>query len=77
MHGTSLRPGRAARLLAGGAARVTAGPAEVATPTPVVMGGQDPDFPDPTAEADWIARTLHAEVVTVPRPGIPSRNGPT
>lgn len=28
---------------------------EVATPVLVVMGEQDPDFPDPKAEAEWIA----------------------
>jgi hypothetical protein len=26
------------------------------SPTLVVMGEQDPDFPDPRAEADWIAQ---------------------
>ncbi len=38
-------------------------------PTLVVMGEQDPDFPDPRAEADWIAHALHAEVVMVPEAG--------
>ena len=38
---------------------------EVATPVLVVMGEQDPDFPDPKAEAEWIARALHARVVMV------------
>jgi pimeloyl-ACP methyl ester carboxylesterase len=38
---------------------------EITTPTMVVMGDQDPDFPDPKAEAAWIAETLHAEVVMV------------
>jgi pimeloyl-ACP methyl ester carboxylesterase len=33
------------------------------------MGEQDPDFPDPRAEADWIARALRAEVVMVPDAG--------
>ena len=33
------------------------------------MGEQDPDFPDPRAEADWISRALHAEVVLVPEAG--------
>jgi pimeloyl-ACP methyl ester carboxylesterase len=27
---------------------------EVATPVLVVMGEQDPDFPDPNAEAEWM-----------------------
>ena len=35
--------------------------ADATQPTLVVMGEQDPDFPDPRAEADWIALTLHAE----------------
>ena len=43
--------------------------AEVTAPALVVMGEQDPDFPDPRAEADWIARTLHAQVVMVPDAG--------
>ena len=43
--------------------------ADVTQPTLVVMGEQDPDFPDPRAEADWIAQTLHAEVVMVPKAG--------
>lgn len=42
---------------------------EVAVPTLVVMGEQDPDFPDPRAEADGIAHALHAEVVMVPGAG--------
>ncbi|HVQ88357.1 MAG TPA: alpha/beta hydrolase [Actinomycetes bacterium] len=37
--------------------------------TVVVMGELDPDFPDPRAEADWIAEALHAEVVMVPETG--------
>jgi len=32
--------------------------AQVSAPTLVVMGEQDPDFPDPRAEADWIADAL-------------------
>jgi pimeloyl-ACP methyl ester carboxylesterase len=42
---------------------------DVTAPTLVVMGEQDPDFPDPRAEADWIAHALHAEVVMVPEAG--------
>ncbi len=42
---------------------------EVTAPALVVMGEQDPDFPDPRAEADWIARALHAQVVMVPDAG--------
>jgi pimeloyl-ACP methyl ester carboxylesterase len=33
------------------------------------MGEKDPDFPDPKAEADWIASTLHGELVMVPNAG--------
>ena len=43
--------------------------ADVRAPALVVMGEQDPDFPDPRAEADWIAGALHAEVVMVPEAG--------
>ena len=55
-------------------ARTTHAPVEarlgaVVAPTLVVMGECDPDFPDPRAEADWIARTLGAEVVMVPDAG--------
>jgi pimeloyl-ACP methyl ester carboxylesterase len=41
----------------------------VSAQTIVVMGAQDPDFPDPVAEAAWIANTLHGEVVMVPNAG--------
>jgi pimeloyl-ACP methyl ester carboxylesterase len=43
--------------------------ADVAVPTLVVMGEQDPDFPDPRLEAEWIGRTLKATVVMVPEAG--------
>jgi pimeloyl-ACP methyl ester carboxylesterase len=43
--------------------------ADVSAPVMVVMGEQDPDFPDPKAEADWIAQALHGEVVMVPEAG--------
>ena len=42
---------------------------DVSAPTLVVMGELDPDFPSPPAEADWIAQTLHGEVVMVPEAG--------
>jgi pimeloyl-ACP methyl ester carboxylesterase len=42
---------------------------KVAAKTLVAMGEQDPDFPDPKAEAEWIGATLHAEVVMVPEAG--------
>ena len=43
--------------------------ADVTAPALIAMGEQDPDFPDPRAEADWIARALRAEVVMVPDAG--------
>ena len=43
--------------------------AEITAPVLVVMGEQDPDFPDPRAEADWIAQALHGQVVMVPEAG--------
>jgi pimeloyl-ACP methyl ester carboxylesterase len=41
----------------------------VTAPTLVVMGEKDPDFPEPKAEADWIAETLRGEAVMVPEAG--------
>jgi pimeloyl-ACP methyl ester carboxylesterase len=35
----------------------------------IVMGEQDPDFPNPALEATWISQKLHAEVVMVPEAG--------
>ena len=43
--------------------------ADVKTTTLVVMGEEDPDFPDPKSEADWIAQALRADVVMVPEAG--------
>jgi pimeloyl-ACP methyl ester carboxylesterase len=42
---------------------------EVHTPTLVVMGALDPDFPDPEAEARWIATALDGDVLMVPEAG--------
>jgi pimeloyl-ACP methyl ester carboxylesterase len=42
---------------------------DVSAPTLVVMGEQDPDFPDPRREAEWIAEKLQAEKVMVPEAG--------
>lgn len=42
---------------------------EVTTPTVVVMGADDVDWPDPAAEAAWIGKQLNAEVVMVPAVG--------
>jgi pimeloyl-ACP methyl ester carboxylesterase len=43
--------------------------AEVTAPALIVMGEQDPDFPDPRAEADWIAQAIGAQVLMVPEAG--------
>ena len=43
--------------------------ADVTAPALVVRGEQDPDFRDPRAERDWIARALRAQVVMVPAAG--------
>lgn len=37
--------------------------ADVTAPVIVIMGAQDPDFPDPHAEADWIADRTNGTVV--------------
>lgn len=42
---------------------------DVQAPTLVVMGDRDPDFPNPKAEADWIAETLHGSAVMAPEAG--------
>jgi pimeloyl-ACP methyl ester carboxylesterase len=42
---------------------------DVKAPVLVVMGVQDPDFPDPRAEADWIAAALGGQVVMIPEAG--------
>ncbi|MGY1744201.1 alpha/beta fold hydrolase [Blastococcus sp. SYSU D00695] len=41
----------------------------VTAPSLVVMGDADPDWPDPRAEADWIAGRLGSEVLMVPGVG--------
>jgi pimeloyl-ACP methyl ester carboxylesterase len=43
--------------------------ATIEVPVLVVMGEQDPDFPDPAGEAAWIAQTTRAQVVMVPGAG--------
>ncbi len=43
--------------------------ADVTAPALVVMGANDPDFPDPAAEARWIGDRLHGEVLVVPECG--------
>jgi pimeloyl-ACP methyl ester carboxylesterase len=42
---------------------------EISKPTLVIMGEQDPDFPDPKAEATWIADVLRGEAVMVAEAG--------
>ncbi len=42
---------------------------EVRARTLVVMGQRDPDFPDPSAEAAWVAERLSGQVVMVPGSG--------
>jgi pimeloyl-ACP methyl ester carboxylesterase len=37
----------------------------VVAPTLVIMGALDPDFPNPVAEAEWIAQAMNASVVMV------------
>lgn len=39
------------------------------TPTLLIMGGADPDFDTPAAEAGWIGTHLHAQVLMVPNVG--------
>jgi pimeloyl-ACP methyl ester carboxylesterase len=52
--------------------------AEVSAPALVIMGEQDPDFPDPSDEAAWIGHTLGADVVMVPAAGhYPQSQQPT
>jgi pimeloyl-ACP methyl ester carboxylesterase len=61
-------PGRMAALqamLTASKSDVEARLGEVRTPTLVVMGTKDPDFDDPTAEAETIARLLHGATVMI------------
>lgn len=41
----------------------------VTSPTLVVMGDKDPDFPDPKGEADWISRTVGGTTVMIENAG--------
>lgn len=41
----------------------------VTAPTLIVMGEQDPDFPDPAREASWIKDQLSGDVLMVPQAG--------
>jgi pimeloyl-ACP methyl ester carboxylesterase len=41
----------------------------VTAPALIVMGEQDPDFPDPAVEARWITDQLRGEVLMVPQAG--------
>ncbi len=52
--------------------------ADITVPALIVIGDQDPDFPDHAAETAWIAQAIHAQVVMVPEAGhYPSTSGPT
>ena len=49
----------------------------VRAPALIVMGDQDPDFPDPTIEARWITDTLHGELLMVRKLGTtPTHSAP-
>lgn len=66
------KPGHAKAFTA--TTRTSHAPAEarlsaVKCPALVVMGEKDPDFGDPTGEAQWIADRLNAEVTVVPGAG--------
>jgi len=51
---------------------------EVTAPALVIMGEKDPDFPDPAAEAAWLAGMLGAETVMLPEVGhYPQSQAPT
>lgn len=55
-------------------ARTSHAPAEAAlprvtAPTLVIMGDRDKDFPDPAAEARWVADALNGEHVMIPGAG--------
>ena len=42
---------------------------QVRAPTLIVMGSEDPDFDDPTAEAKWVSGQIGAELEVVPGAG--------
>lgn len=42
---------------------------EVTCPVLVIMGSEDPDFPDPAAEASYVAQRLSGRVVVIPGAG--------
>ncbi len=61
-------PGRfaaATAMMAAGNGVVERRLAEVGVPTLVVMGSEDPDFPDPAAEAAWIAERTDGDVAMI------------
>ena len=69
---TMRRPGHARAFIA--TTRSSHQPAEsrladVKCPALVVMGERDPDFPDPAAEAAWVAGRLDAPTILVPAAG--------
>ena len=42
---------------------------EVRAKTLVIMGEKDPDFPDPAAEASYVAQCLNGETLIIPGAG--------
>jgi pimeloyl-ACP methyl ester carboxylesterase len=68
LQATLRQPGRFAALKGLGFAPKTAAEKrldQVRAPTLVIMGTKDPDWPDPTAEARYMAEALSAELVLV------------
>jgi pimeloyl-ACP methyl ester carboxylesterase len=66
------RPGHAAAFSRTTRTRHTAAAASLSrvnTPTLVIMGELDPDFPKPHAEAQWIADQLHGKALLIPDAG--------
>lgn len=39
--------------------------ADIRVPTLIIMGSQDPDYPDPEAEAQWIAQRVRGQVAII------------
>lgn len=50
-------------------AAVEARLSQVTQPTLIIMGTRDPDYPDPEAEAQWIADQLSGEVALIDKAG--------
>lgn len=85
LKGSLREPGRFAALRALAFAPKTEAEArleQVTAPTLVIMGTKDPDWPDPVAEAHFIAEKMSAEVVLIegaghyPQTEIPEKTAP-